>query len=166
MNPRFLLTFVVCTLLIAGTIARADEPLLQPMSEDTLRSLFVFGPQDGLKYAVCDDKHTFTCTYVWGILGKDDALRVEMGGRPDGKKLQVITAQAASASDFDRVLAAYKDAVPISDLGVTAVWSEMRGQLSILTASNRVVHVSTDMTESDDKQAAAIAIANLVLAAL
>lgn len=164
MKSSIIFGFAVCAALLIGTIARADEPELQLMPEDQLRSLFVFAPTDGLKFAECDGKHTFTCTYVWGVPDDQDALRVEMGGKPDGKKLLVIAARAARASDFDRVLAVYKDPVPVADLGVIAVWSKMRGQLSILTADNRVLHVNTDMTESDDKKAAAIAIANLVLA--
>ncbi|AML52068.1 hypothetical protein [Falsihalocynthiibacter arcticus] len=164
MKPHFFLASAICAILLTGTIAPADELMLPLIPENQLRTIFEFAPDDGLKMAACDGSRTFTCTYIWGAPDEDDALRIELGAKPDGKRLYVIAARAARASDFDRVLAVYKDAVPVADLGVQAVWSEKRGQLSILTADNKVIHVNTDMTQSDDQKAAAITIANLVLA--
>lgn len=163
MRHPICLSFAVCAALLTGTMTYAQEPALQLMPEDELRSSFVFGPDDGLKYAECDGKHAFTCTYIWGAPDEDDALRIEMGGKPDGKKLLLIADRVARPSDFERVLAVYKDAVPVEGLGIKAVWSRTRGQLSMLTSDNMVIHVNTDMTESDDKEAAAVTIANLVL---
>lgn len=161
MRHPICLSFAVCAALLTGTMTYAQVPALQLMPEDALRSFFVFGPEDCLKYAECDGKRAFTCTYIWGAPDEDDALRIKLGGNPDGKKLLVIAVRAANPSDFDRVLAVYKDAV--EGLGIKAVWSRMRGQLSMLTSDNMGIQVNTDMTESDDKEAAAVTIANLVL---
>lgn len=150
-------------IFLSAQALRAQEPLLDLLSEDTLRTLVAFGADDGLKYAECEDKRFLTCSYVWGVPDEDDAARVKMGGLPDGKKLLLIAAKAERPSDFDRVLASYKDAEPAEGLGEQAVWSAARGQLSMLTADSAIIHVNTERTGDADPRATAIAVATHLL---
>lgn len=136
------------------------------LSEDALRSLVPFGADATLKLAECETKSYPTCTYIWGIPDIDDAARVALGGMPDGDKLITIFAQASRPQDFDRVIASYRDAVPVEGLGVTAVWSGMRGQLSLITADNLVVHVNVQRAGLDDPLTSARQIASVLLAGM
>jgi len=83
---------------------------LDNISEDYLRSVFEFAEGDQLKHAECKKNSYPTCTYVWGTESDKDAARAKYGLAPDGNKLQIIYAQARSASDFQRVLSSYSDA--------------------------------------------------------
>lgn len=134
------------------------------MSEADLRTLVPFGPETQLKFAECETKSYPTCTYIWGLPDSDDAARIALGGKPDGDKLMTIFAQAHRLQDFDRVLASYKDAVTVKDLGAVAVWSEARDQLSLMTDDNLIIHVNVQIWKFDDTKAIALQVAHFLLA--
>ncbi len=163
-DPKSFAKTCFAAFLILGSPLAADE-IPMPMSEADLRSLVPFGAESSLKYAECEKKSYPTCTYIWGIPDSADALRVQMGGKPDGDKLMTIFAQANSAQDFDRVLSTYNDAVPVEDLGVMAVWSEARDQLSLITDDNMVIHVNVEIWKLEDTKAVATQVAAYLLAA-
>jgi hypothetical protein len=156
------------TLSLALALQHASPLLAQEgvvaMSEADLRSFVTFGPETQLKLAECKKKSYPTCTYIWGLPDADDAARIALGGNPDGDKLLTIFAQARSLADFDRVLGSYKDAVPVEDLGVAAVWSEVRNQLSLITVDNLIIHVYVQIWKLDDPKAVALQVANFLLA--
>ncbi|WP_295512527.1 hypothetical protein [uncultured Sulfitobacter sp.] len=163
-NPKLCAKTCFATFLFLGSPLVADE-IPMPMSEADLRTLVPFGAEASLKYAECEKKSYPTCTYIWGVPDSADALRVQMGGKPDGDRLMTIFAQAKSAQDFDRVLSTYKDAVPLEYLGVAAVWSEARDQLSLITDDYMVIHVNVEIPELEDTKAVATQVAAYLLAA-
>jgi len=163
-HPKTFTETCFAAFLILGSPLAADE-IPMPISEADLRSLVPFGAESSLKYAECEKKSYPTCTYIWGEPDSADALRVQMGGKPDGDKLMTIFAQANSAQDFDRVLSSYNDAVPVEDLGVMAVWSEARDQLSLITDGHLVIHVYVEISELEDTKAVATQVAAYLLAA-
>ncbi len=114
------------------------------ITESFLRKTFDFKPGESVKYAECKKKSYPTCTYVWGKPSKKDATRKQYGLAPEGNKLMVIYAQAKSQTDFERVLKVYKDAVTLEGFGAKAVWSKQRGQLSLITENNLIIHVNVD----------------------
>ncbi len=150
--------------LLLGSPLVAEENVIA-MSEADLRTLVPFGAEAYLKHAECEEKTHPTCTYIWGLPDSDDAMRVQLGGKPDGDKLMTIFAQANSVQDFDRVLSSYKDAVPVEDLGVVAVWSKARDQLSLMTDDNLIIHVNVDIWKLEDTEAVATQVAAYLLAA-
>ena len=122
------------------------------ISEEYLRSQFTFKAGDTLKYSECEKKSYPSCTYVWGPPHKKDEARIKYGLAPEGNKLMIVYAQARSKKDFERVLGSYKDAVKIDGLAAEAVWSKKRGQLSMITDGNLIVHVNVkDIVSSDSK---------------
>ena len=123
-----------------------------------------FNADASLKLVKCEIKSYATCTYIWGQPDSEDEARNKMGGKPDGDKLLTIFAQARSPQDFDRVLSSYKDAVPVDDLGVTAVWSDMCEQLSLITGDNLVIHINVQIWEWDDSKSIAVQVAAYLLA--
>ncbi len=135
-----------------------------PMSEKDLRSLVPFSANADLKLAECGKKSYPTCTYIWGLPDSDDEARIKLGGKPAGDKLLTIFAQARRPQDFDRVLGSYKDAVPVDNLGVTAVWSDMRNQLSLITGDNLVIHVNVQIRDLADPKPTALQVAAFLLA--
>ncbi len=134
-----------------------------PMSEFDLRALVPFGADDILKYAACEVNSYPNCTYVWGVFDSDDELRVKLGGKPDGDKLLTVFAQAHSSQDFDRVLAVTPDAQPVEGLGIKAVWSERRHQLSLMSEDFMAIHVNIDALSITDPRTTAIQIATFLL---
>ena len=74
-----------------------------------------------------------------------------------------IFAQARNIQEFDRVLSSYKDAVPVEGLGVTAVWSDMRKQLSLITEDSLVIHVNVDIWMLEDPRTTAEQVAAFLL---
>ena len=134
-----------------------------PMSEQDLRGLVPFGADATLKFAECGKKTYPTCTYIGGEPDSDDAARLKLGGKPEGDQLMTIFAQAHSPQDFDRVLASYKDALPLDDLGVKAVWSARRNQLSLITGDNLVIHVNVQIRALADLKGKAEQIATFLL---
>ena len=122
------------------------------ISEEYLRSQFTFKTGDKLKYSKCEKKSYPTCTYIWGAPHKKDEARVKYGLAPEGNKLMIVYAQARSKKNFERVLATYKDAVKIDGLAAEAVWSKKRGQLSMITDSNLIVHVNVRDTGTSDRK--------------
>ena len=133
------------------------------VSETYLRTQFKFDAADTLKYSGCKKKSYPTCTYVWGVASDKDASRAKYGLEPQGKKLEVIYAQGKSAKDFDRVLTTYSDAAPVAGVGIKAVWSEKRKQLSLITKTHLIVHVHMEFKGSFDRKAKAKTIAKYVL---
>lgn len=128
------------------------------ITEEYLRSHFTFAAGDKLKYSECKKKTHPTCTYIWGPESKKDATRIKHGLTPAGNKLQIITAQAGSANDFQRVLATYSDAEKIEGIGNEAAWSNKRKQLSFITDSNLIFHINIDDKGTKDLKARAISI--------
>lgn len=135
-----------------------------PLSEQDLRSLVPFSADAKLKLTECGKKTYPTCTYIWGLPDSDDEARIKLGGMPAGDKLLTIFAQARSPQDFSRVLGSYKDAVPVDGLGVTAVWSGRRNQLSLITDENLIIHVNVQIWKLDDPKPTALQVAAFLLA--
>ena len=133
------------------------------ISEEYLRSQFTFEAGDKLKYSECKKKSYPTCTYIWGAAHKKDGVRLKHGLEPEGNQLMIVYAQASSKKDFERVLATYKDAVKVDGLAAEAVWSKKRGQLSMITDSNLVVHVNVRDKGSSDRKSKSITIAQDLL---
>jgi hypothetical protein len=163
---RYLMTLSTAALCLglASGAALSDEPMITALSEDSLRAMVPFGPEDVLKLAECEDARFLTCTHIWGPPDSDDATRIAAGGKPSGSRITVIAAESARESDFDRVLSSYSDAVPIEGFGPQAVWSASRAQLSLRTADGRIIHVNVADIAVDDLQALAMAIAQVVVA--
>jgi len=155
------LCLVLLLALVSPAFAQTERA---PMSETQLRSLVSFADDDTLKYAVCKKASYPTCSYIWGVPDDDDALRVKLGGKPEGSKLMTIFAQANSATEFERVVAVYPDAESVEGLGVRSVWSAKRHQLSLIMADNLVIHVNIDAAGTADPKATAIGVANFLLA--
>jgi hypothetical protein len=133
------------------------------ISEEYLRSQFTFEAGDKLKFTECKKQSYPTCTYIWGAAHKKDEARLKYGLAPEGNKLMIVYAQARSKKDFERVLATYKDAVKVDGLAAEAVWSKKRGQLSMITDSNLVVHVNVRDKGTSDRKEKSISIANDLL---
>jgi len=160
LNPLKKLGILV---LISLGAPLAAQDTVTAMSETDLRALVPFPADATLKMSECEKKSYPTCTYVWGSPDEDDATRIAMGGRPSGDKLMTIFAQAHNPQDFDRVLASYKDAAPVEGLGVTAVWSDMSKQLSLITEGNLVIHVNVDIWKLEDPRPIAEQVAAFLL---
>ena len=141
----------------------AAQDAFTAMSETELRSLVPIPADAALKLSECEKKSYPTCTYVWGYPDEDDAMRIELGGSPSGDKLMTIFAQARNIQEFDRVLSSYRDAVPVEGLGVTAVWSDMRKQLSLITEDSLVIHVNVDIWMLEDPRTTAEQVAAFLL---
>jgi hypothetical protein len=133
------------------------------ISEEYLRSQFTFKSGDTLKYSKCKKKSYPTCTYIWGSPHKKDEARIKYGLAPEGNELMIVYAQAHSKKDFERVLATYKDAVTVEGLAAEAVWSKKRGQLSMITDSNLVVHINIRDKGTSDRKEKSISIAQDLL---
>ena len=145
------------TILAACLIIVFSQPVIgdnysQNISEDYLRTQFAFKANEKLKYSQCEEKTYYTCTYVWGIESSKDAARVNLGLAPKGDKLQITYAQAKSEKDFQRVIASYSDAADIDGLGKTAVWSQKRKQVSLITADNLIMHIHIQSQDNDSKE--------------
>jgi len=144
-------------LLISQSALAADYS--GNISEADLRSHFTFAAGDNLKYSQCEKKSYPTCTYIWGSHSKKDAARVSAGLAPEGNKLQIVYAQGASQEDFQRVISTYSDAETLAGIGVEAVWSERRNQLSFITDKNLIVHIHIDKEDGQHSKENAISIA-------
>lgn len=146
--------------IAAPAIAESESKLIP---EDDLRTLVPFGNDDILKLAECEKKSYPTCTYVWGIFDSDDETRIKMGGRPDGEKLLTVFAQARRIEDFERVVSVTPDAQPVEDVGIIAIWSANRRQLSLMTEDFLVIHVNVDARSIDDPKSSALQIADYLI---
>jgi len=131
--------------------------------EADLRTLVPFGSDDTLKFAECGKKSYPTCTYVWGKFDSDDAARIKLGGRPSGENLLTVFAQAHRLADFDVVVSATPDAQPVEGVGIVAIWSGKRRQLSLMTKDFLVIHVNVDARSIDDPKAIALQIADYLM---
>jgi hypothetical protein len=148
------------SIIVQSSIFAADYS--DNISEEYLRSQFTFETEDNLKYSECQKKSYPTCTYVWGPVSDKDKNRTKAGLAPEGNKLQVIYAQARRVEDFQRVLGTYSDAKEIDDVGVDAVWSDKRHQLSLITDENLIIHVNIDVDGVNDPEEKAVSIAKHV----
>lgn len=148
-------------MLVSQPVISADHE--KSFSEEYLRSQFSFAPGDTLKYSDCEKKSYPTCTYVWGAESERDVTRLKYGLAPEGNKLQVIYAQANNKKDFQRVLSTYSDPEPVDGIGVEAVWSEKREQLSFITEESLIVHINIDEKGGEDAKEKAVSIAGHVL---
>jgi hypothetical protein len=133
------------------------------IDEEYLRIQFTIDDGEKLKYKKCEEKTYPTCTYIWGKESKKDASRLKHGLAPKGDKLQLIYAQASSEKDFQHVAASYKDAEKIDGLGVEAVWSAARKQLSMITDTNLIVHINIEQAGSGTPKDQFVSIANNLL---
>lgn len=133
------------------------------ITEEYLRSEFVFGTNEAMKYEVCKKKSYPTCDYVWGKPSKGDETRIKYGMAPEGNKVMVIYAQAKKPTHFNRSIAVYKDAEKIDGIGVRSVWSDTRAQLSLITESNLIIHVNLETIKDGKVKEHAIHIAKHIL---
>jgi len=133
------------------------------ISDEYLRSQFTFEAGDKLKYSQCVKKSYPTCTYIWGVESEKDAAREKHGLTPKGSKLQVVYAQGKSKMDFQRVLSTYSDAEQLEGLGVEAVWSAKRIQLSLITEDSLIMHISIQDKGVEKPEATAVSIAKHLL---
>jgi len=133
------------------------------VTEDIIRETFVFEADETLKFYECTDEAFLKCTYVWGSPHGKDEARINAGHFPKGKKLMIIFAQGNRLEDFGRVTSGYSDAEPIDNLGIIAVWTPRRHQLSLMTETFLIIHVNIEDGGNDNLKMAAIEIANHVL---
>ena len=161
---RLLMKTTAIILALGLGPALADDPLISALSEDDLRGLVAFGPDDQLKLAECDEKRLQTCAHIWGPPDADDATRIAIGGKPSGQRITLVAVASARPADFDRVLSSYSDAVPIEGFGPQAVWSAERAQISVRTEAGLILHVNVADVPSDDPLALSRAVLSLVLA--
>jgi hypothetical protein len=133
------------------------------ITEEYLRSQFTFKTGDKLKYSECETGSSPICTYIWGPVSDKDDYRTKAGLPPEGKKLLVIYAQAIRVENFQRVVATYSDAKIIDAVGVEAVWSDKRQQLSLITDKNLIIHVNIDVEGVNNPETKAVSIAKHVI---
>ena len=136
------------------------------ISEKYLRSQFTFQAGDTLKYSKCKKDSYPTCTYIWGPPHTKDESRLNSNLAPEGNKLMIVYAQASSKKGFERVLATYNDAVTVESLASEAVWSKKRGQLSLITDSNLIVHINVRDKSTSNRKQKSISIAQDLLKTL
>jgi hypothetical protein len=166
MKPSYLLKYKIifpvlfCFLTASPTIAVEYEKII---TESYVKNEFNFQDGELFKYSKCENKSNLSCKYIWGIKSKKDAKRVQMGLPPDGNQLSVIYAKAKQEKDFSRVLSSYTDAVDIDGLGVKAVWSDKRQQLSMITKSNLIVHIHTKVKGMSNTKNKAVSVAQHIL---
>lgn len=169
MNPSELSSsfrkFALASLLLICVPVNAGD-YSNYITEDYLRSQFSFGDGDTLKYSQCEKNSYPTCTYIWGPEFEKDAARINAGLPPEGNKLRIVHAQAASIKDFERVLSTYSDAEPVAGIGETAVWSDKRKQLSFITETNLIVHIYIEDMQVEDPEAKAASIASDLIESL
>jgi len=112
------------------------------VNEDFLRETFPFAEGDSLKYAECEVKTVFTCTYIWGAASDRDATLASLGRPPSGNKVMLMYAETGGIAVWPRIANSYSDGEEIAGLGQAAIWSAQRGQLSFMSPSNVLVHVN------------------------
>ena len=151
---------LVCVFLAPPLLAKGFPAAF---SQDTLQEITHFEDGDEVKFSECKGEKRHTCTYVWGQPSSQDAARINAGLAPAGKKLLLVFAQATKPEDFDRVRAIYNDAEDVASLGVTAVWSPVRKQLSLITADNIIVHINVESSMSKAPRTTARLIAEHIL---
>ncbi|GAB2503861.1 hypothetical protein [Arenimonas alkanexedens] len=111
-----------------------------------------------------------SCTYVWATEAKRKmefgGQTVEVGG--EGRVTLTVAKVSSPDSDWQRVLSSYRIEPPVAvdGIGDRAVWSDQRGQLSVLDA-NWVLHVAVADTDAPDQvRDKAIAMAREILPGL
>jgi len=55
------------------------------------------------------------------------------------------------------------DAQPVEDVGIIAIWSANRHQLSLMTEDFLVIHVNVDARSIDDPKSSALQIADYLM---
>ncbi len=136
----FLVLF--CFLTVSPTVASEYDKII---TESYVKNEFVFQDAERFKYSKCRKNSYPTCKYVWGVESKKDTTRVKMGLPPDGNSLTIVYAQAKQEKNFSRVVGSYSDAVDIDGLGVKAIWSDKRRQLSMITKSHLIIHIRLEV---------------------
>jgi len=157
---RVILPVIFCFLTASPIIALEYEAII---TESYIKNEFNFQDGELLKYSKCEDKSNLSCKYVWGVESKKDAKRAQMGLAPAGNQLSIIYVKAQQEKDFERVLHVYTDAVDIDDLGVKAVWSDKRTQLSMITKSNLIVHIHMEIKGMSNTKDKAMNVAHHIL---
>jgi hypothetical protein len=164
MPNKLALGHLVTTAIIAFATPILAQGLQEPLSEETLREFFVFADDASLKYVDCNENHFPTCTYVWGAPHSKDSARIQLGFKPEGNTLMTVLAQAGSLAHFDRVEASYTDAQTVDSVGVKAVWSPKRHQLSLIRDDFLIMHVNIVDASNPNPKDVAIMIAEVLLA--
>lgn len=152
-----LLTFF-CQSSMAEPSAQTDCPLLKPA--DVLAIFPASKNESSSKYK---EKPYPSCTFIW----KSNTVQIkEFSGHrieiPGESRVSITRAEVRSKdSDWQRVLAAY-GTQPLTDvqhIGIKAVWSEKRHQLSVMT-DEYVFHIAVedpDQPAAEQKNAQHIA---------
>ena len=74
-----IVSWIMSLLLLTAMQSAFAKDYGEFISEQYLRSQFVFSDGENLKYAECKKKSQSKCTYVWGVANKKDAKREKMG---------------------------------------------------------------------------------------
>lgn len=151
---------IFCFLNASPIVAAEYEKII---TERYVKNEFNFQDGERIKYSECKNKPYKSCKYIWGGESKKDAKRAELGIPPEGNQLSVVYAKAKKEKDFSRVLSTYTDAVDIDNLGVKAVWSEKRKQLSMITKSNLIVHIHMEVKGMSNTKNKAMSVAQHIL---
>lgn len=157
---RVFLPVLLCVLTASPIAAAGYEKII---TESYVKNEFIFQDGELFKYSKCGKNSYPTCKYIWGVESKRDAKRAQLGIPPEGNQLSVIYAQAKQEKDFSRVLGSYTDAVDIDGLGVKAVWSDKRQQLSMITKSNLIVHIHMEIKGMSNPKDKAMSVAQYIL---
>jgi hypothetical protein len=157
---RVFFPVLFCFLTISPIVAAEYDKII---TESYVKNEFNFQDGELFKYSKCGNNSYPTCKYIWGVESKRDAKRAQMGIPPEGNQLSVIYAQAKQEKDFSRVLSSYTDAVEIDGLGVKAVWSDKRQQLSMITKFNLIVHIHMEIKGMSNPKDKAMSVAQHIL---
>jgi len=157
---RVIFPVMFCFLTASSIVAAEYEKII---TESYVKNEFNFQDGELFKYSKCENKSNLSCKYIWGVESKKDAKRAQMGLPPDGNLLAVIYVKAKQEKDYSRILATYTDASDIDDLGVKAVWSDKRKQLSMITKSNLIVHIHMEIKGMRSTKNKAMSVAQHIL---
>lgn len=147
---------------MAESPALADCPLVKPA--DVLAIFPASNNESSSKYR---EMPYPSCTFIWTA----NAVQVrELSGHrieiPGESRLSITRAAISSKDrDWQRVLASYgtQPLIEVHNIGIKAVWSEKRHQLSVMT-DNYVIHVVVeDPDQPTAEQKSAEQVAHLVI---
>ena len=155
MSPKSLLiAFSALLFMPFSVLAQSYEGLID---EAYLRETFTFNDGESLKYAECEVKTVFTCTYVWGTPSGGDASLVNLGLAPSGNRIMAMFAESSGMDIWPLATKTYQDGEEIAGLGQAAMWSAQRGQLTFMSPANLVVHINIGDLENGKESATTIA---------
>lgn len=157
---------VTLAAILFSTFAQpvSANDLSPSLTEEFIQETLISEPDETLKLSECTDETYIRCTYVWGKPHKKDDARLKAGYKPEGKVLMIIVSQARSAANFEPVISGYTDPEPIDNLGIAAVWSQRRHQLSLITETFLIMHVNIETFGNENLKPIALKVANHLLA--